>query len=154
MRTRFSIVMSTYNHEFSLKERVSSILAQLGPNDELIVVDDASPDNSAAILKTFLAKDSRLKMIQNIKNQGVIKSVNHAIKQAEGKFIMAVATDDFFLPGFVDQTLNALARIGDKAKIAFSDPALFFEATGKTVVNHLNLSTSPTYFSPTELIVT
>ena len=60
-----SVVIPNYNHGRYLQERISSILKQLGPEDELILVDDASTDNSVAIIRKF--QDPRLHLYQNVK---------------------------------------------------------------------------------------
>ena len=92
---RISAVMSVYNEERYLNESVDSILAQTFTDFEFIIVDDGSTDGTAEILSGY--DDARVKVITQA-NQGLIPSLNTAIKQAGGEFLARMDADDISAP--------------------------------------------------------
>lgn len=105
-----SVIVPNYNHGQYLNNRIKSILSQIGENGELIVIDDASTDNSLAIIDSWYTRDLRLKVIKNAENIGVVATANKGLFQARGKYITFLASDDFLLPGFVEKTLEVLLK--------------------------------------------
>ena len=65
-----SVCMATYNGEKFVKDQLNSILSQLGSNDEVVITDDASIDNTTDIIKNI--QDRRIKLYINSKNLGVL----------------------------------------------------------------------------------
>lgn len=92
-----SVCMATYNGAKLLHDQLDSILSQISDNDEIIVVDDASTDNSVEILRSY--RDERIKIYLNSKNMGVNKSFERAITLSEGKYIFLSDQDDVWCPG-------------------------------------------------------
>lgn len=92
-----SVLMSVYNGEKYLKETIDSILNQNFTDFEFIIVNDGSEDNSLKIMKDYLKKDSRIVIINNLKNIGFIKSLNKGLKIAKGKYIARMDSDDISL---------------------------------------------------------
>lgn len=95
---KISVIMSVFNEEKYLEESIKSILNQTYKDFEFIIVDDASFDKSSEILKNWARKDPRVKIITNEKNIGLTKSLNKAIKIAQGKYIARQDADDISLP--------------------------------------------------------
>lgn len=91
-----SIIMPLYNTEKYVKEAVQSILFQTYRDFELIIVNDASTDNSLQIVKSL--KDSRIKIIENEQNKGIVYSRNKGLNAAKGQFIAAFDSDDIAMP--------------------------------------------------------
>src|SRR5690606_1343296 len=96
-----SVCMASYNGSRYLPAQLSSILSQLGPDDELIVVDDASTDDSVAVVQGFA--DSRVRLLVNEKNCGHVASFARAIAEANLPVIMLADQDDVWLDGRVAQ---------------------------------------------------
>ncbi|MEO6407249.1 MAG: glycosyltransferase family 2 protein [Burkholderiaceae bacterium] len=92
-----SVVMAVFNGERFLREQVESVLGQLLPGDELIAVDDASTDSSAALLKSF--DPALLRVHRNPVNQGVIRSFERGLRLAAHEYIFLCDQDDRWLPG-------------------------------------------------------
>ena len=91
-----SIVMPNYNSEKYLKETIESVLAQTYTNWELLFVDDCSTDNSLEIVRSY--QDSRIKILQNDKNSGAAVSRNYALREAKGRWIAFLDSDDLWMP--------------------------------------------------------
>lgn len=95
---KVSVAMATYNGDKFIKEQVDSILSQLGPNDEIVVSDDRSTDNTIQILKGY--NDSRIKIHTN-RGKGIISNFENAIYYCENDIIFLCDQDDVWLPNKV-----------------------------------------------------
>ena len=91
-----SIIMPAYNASQTISASIASILAQTHQDWELIVVNDQSTDNTVEIIQNFT--DSRIKLHSNPKNSGTAKTRNHAMAQAQGKWLAFLDSDDTWHP--------------------------------------------------------
>lgn len=94
-----SIIIPIYNTEKYLKECLDSVVSHMQPNDELILVNDGSRDNSLSICRQYTAEN--ICIIDNT-NHGVSYSRNCGVSVATGKYITFVDADDYLLPGWRD----------------------------------------------------
>ena len=99
-----SIVMPSYNSEKYIKASIESVLNQTYPKWELLIVDDCSTDKTVDIIKSF--KDQRIKFFQNEKNSGAAISRNWALREANGKWIAFLDSDDLWLPTKLEEQLS------------------------------------------------
>ena len=90
----FSILMANYNNGRYIKEAIKSILAQIYNNWELIIVDDASVDNSLNVIQPYL-KDKRIKLFKHKKNLGCGATKKNCARNAIGDIFGIVDSDDF-----------------------------------------------------------
>ena len=86
--------MAVYNGVLYIGTQIESILHQLGCNDELIIIDDASSDESINIIKGFV--DARIKLYQNEINLGPTKTFNRALSLADGEIVFLSDQDDIW----------------------------------------------------------
>ena len=93
-----SIVMPLYNCENYVAEAVESVISQSYRNWELIIVDDASTDNSYLIVKKLVGNNPKVKIYHKEQNIGVAKARNYALQLSEGKYIAFLDSDDIWLP--------------------------------------------------------
>lgn len=89
-----SIIMPNYNSSKFIKKTIDSVISQTYTNWELIIADDCSTDDSISIINNF--NDSRIKLINNEKNGGAAVTRNNAIKEAKGKWIAFLDSDDLW----------------------------------------------------------
>jgi len=89
---KLSVCIATYNGSLFIKAQVDSILRQLGPLDQLIIVDDASTDSTVEILSEY--KDPRIKIYLNKLNIGAALTFNRALHLAKGQIIFLSDQDD------------------------------------------------------------
>ncbi|RAP47570.1 MAG: hypothetical protein BZ135_02030 [Methanosphaera sp. rholeuAM6] len=106
-----SIIMPTYNREEMITNAISSVLEQSYKNFELIVIDDASSDNTLNAIKEF--DDCRIKIINNESNLGVSKSRNIGLKEAKGKYIMYLDSDNDWEKDYLKATVGSFIRLPD-----------------------------------------
>jgi len=92
-----SIVMPSYNTAEYIAESIQSVLAQSYKNWELLIVDDCSTDNTDEIVKPYLI-DERIRYLRNEKNSGAAVSRNRALRDAKGKWIAFLDSDDLWMP--------------------------------------------------------
>jgi len=93
---RVSVVTPAYNAAPYLSQAIESILGQTFTNFELIVVDDASTDATAAILASY--RDPRLRVVRNEQNLGIVRTRNRGMSMARGELISPFDADDISLP--------------------------------------------------------
>lgn len=91
-----SICMASFNGEKYIKSQIDSILSQIDENDELIISDDGSTDQTVNIICSY--QDDRIKFVQNIARHGCIGNFENALKKASGNFIFLADQDDVWLP--------------------------------------------------------
>lgn len=89
-----SIVTPLYNGERYVAQTVDSVLSQTYVNWELIIVDDCSTDLSLEIVKQYLSRDKRIRLIENEEKRGPALSRNSAIRSASGQYIAFLDSDD------------------------------------------------------------
>lgn len=98
-----SVAMATFNGEKYIKEQLESILIQLNDNDEIIISDDGSTDNTIKIINSF--NDKRIKIINGPK-MGVKQNFANAIKHCSGKYIFLSDQDDIWCNNKLNTILN------------------------------------------------
>ncbi|HRH64146.1 MAG TPA: glycosyltransferase [Bacteroidia bacterium] len=92
---KISICIPTYNGEKYLNECLDSCINQSFRDFEVVIVDDGSTDATLAICKQFQAKDSRIKIHQNVSNLGLVNNWNKCLELASGEWIKFVFQDDY-----------------------------------------------------------
>ena len=97
MAPRVSVVMPVYNGEKYLVEAIESILAQTFGDFELIIIDDASQDNTLEILHEYASRDERIRVIENQQNLGISASLNKGLAVSRGEYIARMDADDISL---------------------------------------------------------
>ena len=102
-----SVILPNYNHGH-LVLRALTALARQDP-DEIIVVDDASTDDSLAILQDF-ARSVPITILRNASNQGAVPALARGLAAASGRYIYFAAADDYVMPGFFPRALDLLER--------------------------------------------
>jgi teichuronic acid biosynthesis glycosyltransferase TuaG len=105
-----SIVTPSFNSAKYIEKTVHSVLGQTHENWELIIVDDASTDNSVEIIKQLIIKDNRVKLIQFHSNKGAAKARNAAIDNASGEFIAFLDSDDVWHPNKLECQLDFMGN--------------------------------------------
>jgi glycosyltransferase involved in cell wall biosynthesis len=106
--------MGSYNHEKYVAQAIESVLNQTFPDFELIIIDDASTDNSKAVIEKFQEQDSRVKAFFHQKNLGISKTVNEGIKRACGEYVSFIGSDDMWVPYKLERQLAVIKNCTDK----------------------------------------
>lgn len=106
--TRVSVCMATYDGAAYVEEQVASVLAQLEPDDELVVVDDASRDATPDLVEGF--GDERVRLVRHRDNAGSMRRFGEALTLARGEVLLLADQDDVWPQGRVEAMVAALER--------------------------------------------
>lgn len=127
---RASIVIPAYDAEATIRGAVESALAQTEPGLEVVVVDDGSEDETAAVVESI--EDERVSLIVQA-NAGPSAARNAGIERAKGEFVAFLDSDDLLLPGYLERMTGALDGAPD-AGFAFTDAWSVDAASGRVRV--------------------
>lgn len=106
-----SIIMPSYNTGRFIRETVESVMAQTYTNWELIIVDDCSTDNTDEAVSQYLL-DARIRYIKNESNSGAAVSRNRALREAKGKWIAFLDSDDLWEPDKLQKQISFMRDNG------------------------------------------
>ncbi len=121
---RVSVIAQCYNHARFLVECLESVEAQTFRDFELIIVDDASTDDSAGRIRDWVARRRpAARVLALAANHGVAGALNAALAATTGSLVIRVATDDIWHPALLDRLVAALDAAPAQAPMAFSDAA-------------------------------
>lgn len=104
-----SIVTPMYNGEKYVALTIESVLAQTYPHWEMLIVNDGSKDRGAEIVAAYAAKDPRIQLIHQ-ENGGSASARNNGIRQAKGRYLCLLDSDDLWEPHFLSSQLQLLAQ--------------------------------------------
>ncbi len=104
MNDLVSIIMPSYNTAEFIEETIKSVISQTYTNWELIIVDDCSSDNTDEVVAGIA--DDRIKYLKNETNSGAAVSRNYALREAKGKWIAFLDSDDLWLPEKLERQLK------------------------------------------------
>ena len=105
-----SVLMPVYNAEKYLDESIGSILNQTFTDFEFLILDDASQDNSYAVMEKYANQDKRIKIFKNKKNIKEAECRNFLMKKSTADFIAWMDADDFSLPNRLKLQYNFLKK--------------------------------------------
>ncbi len=113
-----TFIVTSYNYEKYILRTLESIKSQIYKNFEIIVVDDASSDNSCKVVEQFIAdnQDLKITLIKNKKNIGQLGSMIEGLKSAQGQFVSFIDSDDIILPEFA----QCHVRVHMETSVAFT----------------------------------
>lgn len=117
-----SVIMPAYNAAPYIEAAIRSVLRQTYTDWELLVVNDCSADNTAAIVQRLATSDTRIIYLENDRNRGVSYTRNYALSQASGKWIAFLDSDDLWREDKLAKQLSCAAQ--------HPDGVLFYTASG------------------------
>lgn len=109
-----SIITPNWNCANLILETIRSVKAQTYPNWEIIIVDDCSTDNSNKVVESYMAEDGRIRFLKNDKNFGAALSRNYALREAKGRWIAFLDSDDLWEPKKLEKQLRFMVENGYK----------------------------------------
>lgn len=125
-----SVIMAVYNGEEYLHETMNSIICQTFDDWELVVVDDCSKDSTPAILEEYAGRDSRIRILKNAENKRLQYSLNRAVSEARGKYMLRIDADDVCR---ADRFEKQFKFMGKHPELAMSACKFFLYIDGKIV---------------------
>ncbi len=113
-----SVIIPTYNRGNLIARAIQSVLKQTHQNFEIIVIDDASADNTKEVIQSF--NDSRIKYIKHQVNKGGSAARNTGIKIAQGKYIAFLDSDDEWLPEKLEKQVKKIKESNEKVGVIYT----------------------------------
>lgn len=108
MKGLVSILTPTFNAEKFIRATIKSVQEQTYENWEMILVDDASTDNTVSIIEDFAQRDNRIKLFKLSENRGNGFARNAALNKATGKYIAYLDADDLWFPSKLEKQIQFL----------------------------------------------
>lgn len=112
---RISLVMPNYNHAGYLRASIGGMLAQTRPADEIIIIDDASDDDSVAEIERLTRGAANVRIVRNQVRQGTVNALNDGLALASGDLIAFLGADDQVQPGFLATLAPLMERYPEAA---------------------------------------
>ncbi|MFP5231719.1 MAG: glycosyltransferase [Acidobacteriota bacterium] len=130
-RPRISVCMAAYNGGLYVTQQLESILPQLGADDEVVIVDDASSDQT--VEKILAVGDPRIRLLRHENNCGVLRTFEDALRAAQGRILFLSDQDDLWDPHKVATILEAF-RTNPRVSLVATDNALI-DSSGSLISN-------------------
>jgi glycosyltransferase involved in cell wall biosynthesis len=116
-----TVICTCYNHEKFVRNALLSVINQTYKNIELIIVDNASTDNSKLVINHFLSQFPETLFISNKENIGLPKSFNSAVKISKGKYLIDLSADDILDYERVRLQVIAFEKLNPKYGLIYSN---------------------------------
>ncbi len=118
---KVTVICICYNQARFVREAIESVIAQSHPNVQLLVVDDASTDESVEVIRRCLDNFPQVRFFPLSRNSGNCRAFNYALRHAEGDFVIDLAADDVLMPDRVAEGVRALTEAGPDYGVDFCD---------------------------------
>ena len=131
-----SVVCLCYNHSKYVVESIESVLSQTYENIELIIVDDASTDDSQRVIHAFIGQIPKIKFIPLSQNIGNCRAFNIGWQASAGDYVIDLAADDILLPQRISIGIERFLNAGSEYGVHFGD-ARIIDKNGILLREHL-----------------
>jgi len=122
-----SAIVPNYNHSRYLRESIEGLANQTFPPVEIIIVDDASIDNSWEVLQELKRQIPQIQLLRNESNLGPYRTAFRGIALAKGAFLALCAADDMLFPNAFEEYSKIVSDKDFDVGICTSDPVLFMD---------------------------
>lgn len=118
-----SVRIPAYNHEKFVKKTLDSIADQDYPNIEIVIIDDASTDQTWREIQSWIEERGGaidVRAVRHTKNQGISRTINELIPLCQGEYLVGIASDDYLLDGSISMRVAYLQANPEKMMV-FAD---------------------------------
>ncbi len=126
------VVIPNYNYAGYLRSCVDSVLSQNVDNIRVLIIDNASSDNSQEVARDLAASDPRVELLLREKNRGPHASFNDGIDWAQSDYFLILCSDDFLAPGALE---NAVDLMEQHPEVALTHGVTHFSASDDDALN-------------------
>jgi glycosyltransferase involved in cell wall biosynthesis len=106
--SRIDVIVPCYNYGRFLDQCVNSVLGQAGVDVRVLVIDDASPDNTEEVAAALAQEDPRVTVVRHSTNRGHINTYNEGIEWASADYMLLLSADDYLLPGALSRAAELM----------------------------------------------
>ena len=130
-----TVVLTTYNQGKYIRETLNSVFVQSYAHVQLIVIDNASTDNTLAVIESISETSPDFLLIKNLLNKGLCAAFNQGLALAKGKYIIDLSGDDILLSERIAKQVEAFELLSEDYVVVFSN-ARYVDANGKLLNYH------------------
>ena len=134
-RPLVTVICLCYNHERFVQEAIESVIHQTYENLEIIVWDDASSDNSPAVIRDLARQYPQLMVTLSDRNEGNCRAFNRAFSKSNGEFIIDFATDDVMDRTRIEKQVGFFLQADEQTGVVFTD-ATYIDESGAVLRHH------------------
>ena len=106
--SQVDVVIPCYNYAHFLRTCVESVLYQSGVDVRVLIIDDASPDNTPEVCRELVAQDSRVEFRRHSQNLGHVRTYNEGIEWARGEYMLLLSADDVLIEGSLKRAADLM----------------------------------------------
>jgi GT2 family glycosyltransferase len=129
--SRVDVIVPCYNYGRFLRGCVESVLSQAGPRVRVLIIDDASPDNSVEVAADLVKGDARVTLLRHSTNRGHIVTYNEGLDWVSAKYLLLLSADDYLLPGALDRA-TALMNTHPQVGFTYGGAIMLDSESGET----------------------
>lgn len=130
------VFVPCYRYGHFLRECVESVLSQTGVKVRVLIIDDASPDDTAEVAAELVREDPRVSLVRHAVNKGHIATYNEGIDWASADYMLLLSADDYLLPGALSCAAN-LMDAHPEVGLIFGNFIVLSDDGTETPVNYL-----------------
>jgi len=147
-----SVVLPNYNHAKLIGRAFAALRAQASPPNEVVIIDDASTDESLRIIEDLAAEWPVVRVVANTENQGTIAALACGLDACSGKYVYFAAADDWIEPGFFSTAIDMLER-HPQAGLFCGEASLVDGQTGRKLGTRpvVRPAGHPRFFTPSDV---
>jgi glycosyltransferase involved in cell wall biosynthesis len=135
IRPWVTVICTCYNQDRFVAAALQSVADQDYPNVELIVIDNASQDQSANYIDAFRSQYPATQFIRNETNVGLNRAFNQGLARAGGRYVIDLAADDLLLPNRISQQVALFEKLAGPYAVVFSN-ATYIDEQGNRLHQH------------------
>ncbi|MEL5991502.1 glycosyltransferase family A protein [Microbacterium phosphatis] len=124
-----TVVIPCFNYARFLEQAVHSALTQAGVDVEVIIVDDASTDDSLALARRLSSRDERVRVLANAVNRGPVATFNRGLAAARGEFLVRLDADDLLTPTALLRAVAVMQNLPEVG-LVYGHPLHFHHGRG------------------------
>jgi hypothetical protein len=146
------VIVPCHRYGHFLKQCVDSVLTQSAVSVRVLIIDDASPDNTAEVASKLARSDARVSLVRHESNKGHIATYNEGIDWVRADYLLLLSADDYLLPG----ALSRATRLMDKHPeigFTFGNVIVLHEQGGRELTDLLRCKDGKRVFSGSEFMV-
>lgn len=116
-----TVILTAYNQEKYIDEALTSVFYQTYPYIQLIVIDNASKDNTLGVIESFKGKAPAFQVIRNRHNVGLCRAFNQGLTIAQGKYVIDLSGDDVMIADRIEKQVEAFETLSEDYAVVFTN---------------------------------
>lgn len=135
MKPWVTVVCTCFNHQNYVVAALESVVEQQYPNVQLIVIDNASSDQSVSRIQSFVQANPSVTFIQNPRNIGLCRAFNQGLRRARGHYVIDLSADDILLPDRLTRQVERFEQLPPEYAVVFTNAA-YIDAHDQFLEHH------------------